>query len=207
MQVIRMGQDQFIYTVQKQSIHFGVTVHEHFPKQIQNNLPNFKLSVKFCACSIQCKQQTCNCSGVNMFPSDKYVVRLVRPSFRSPQCVDEQYRIMVSMSSINRWLSSLFLDPFHDPDWTEKKKQTENMNSPFHYNFLKSLTSFRLYESKLLSEQTDDASLSSDSSRDTFRFKFRRPISDDGSKSSGDCKEKGNANNLCKRWESMMTLI
>lgn len=131
MQVIRMGQDQFIYTVQKQSIHFGVTVHEHFPKQIQNDLPNFKLCVKFCACSIQCKQQTCNCSGVNMFPSDKYVVRLVRPSFRSPQCVDEQYRIMVSMSSINRWLSSLFLDPFHDPDWTEKKKKKTNRKHEF----------------------------------------------------------------------------
>lgn len=57
----------------------------------------------------------CNWSGVRYLPSDKYCVRLVRPSLRSAQCVDEQKWMMVSMSSING-RSSLLRDPFHEPD-------------------------------------------------------------------------------------------
>lgn len=33
-----MRQNQFVNTVQEEGIHLGVTVHEHFSKQIQNRL-------------------------------------------------------------------------------------------------------------------------------------------------------------------------
>lgn len=60
----------------------------------------------------------------------------------------------------------------------------QNMDNDINKTLL--LTSFRLKESKLRSEQTDEASLSSDSSRDIFLFKCMRPNSPDKSSSSGD---------------------
>lgn len=68
----------------------------------------------------------------------------------------------------------------------EKKKIQRNYHWSKNEEKKSSLTSFRLNESKLLSEQTDDASLSSDSSREIFRFKCSRLISEDKSPSSGD---------------------
>lgn len=55
--------------------------------------------------------------GVSDLPSLRYCVRLVRPSLRSAQCVDEQYKMIESIFSMGaRKLSSLLRDPFQEPD-------------------------------------------------------------------------------------------
>lgn len=64
----------------------------------------------------------CSWSGDKRLPSDKYWVKLVRPSLRSAQCVDEQNWMIVSMSSING-RSNLLREPFHEPDCEEWDKR------------------------------------------------------------------------------------
>lgn len=65
---------------------------------------------------------TCSCCDVSIFPSLKYWVRLMSPSFRSDQCVDAHSCIIVSMSSIIvRELSKRVRDPFHEYDCNQNK--------------------------------------------------------------------------------------
>lgn len=57
----------------------------------------------------------CNCSAVNIFPSERYWVKLIKPSLRSDQWVDAQNWMIVSMSSmIGLVLSKRDREPLHD---------------------------------------------------------------------------------------------
>lgn len=76
----------------------------------------------------------CNWSGVKSLPSDRYCVKLVRPSLRSAQCVDEQKWMIVSMSSISG-RSSLLREPFHEPDCIRKKHTKLQIKSEISKGF------------------------------------------------------------------------